>query len=143
MCIPLPNASPQLATPDPFMLNVSTPIDQLLQQALQHHLAGRLPPAESLYHQILAQQPNHSETLRLLGVLASQCNQPDTALQFLRQAIAIKPDVAAAWLDMGNALQTKAQLSEAIDAFQRAAALNPNFPAAFINLGNALQSAGR
>ena len=43
---------------------------------------------------------------------------------------------------MGNALQSKGSLVDAIDAFKKAIVLNPNNWHTYINMGNALQEQG-
>ena len=38
-----------------------------IEQALEHHRAGRLQQAEAIYRQMLRQEPNHPDALHLLG----------------------------------------------------------------------------
>ena len=45
--------------------------EPLYPLALDHHRAGRLREAESLYRQILAANPNHADTLQMLGGIAA------------------------------------------------------------------------
>ena len=40
-----------------------------IQIALKHHQAGQFQKAESIYRQILLDNPNHPDALHLLGVL--------------------------------------------------------------------------
>ena len=47
-------------------------IQQAIDLALQHHMAGRLPQAESIHQQILQSNPNQPVALHLLGVIACQ-----------------------------------------------------------------------
>ena len=42
-------------------------VQQAFDLATQHHSAGRLPDAESLYRQILAAQPNNPDALQCWG----------------------------------------------------------------------------
>jgi len=118
-------------------------IQRALDQALQHHRAGRLQQAEQLYRQILTQQPDHPEALHLLGVLASQSGQHDTAVKLIRQAIALKPNFPTAHLNLGNTFKDLGRLDEAIAAYRQAIALKPNFPEALSNLGSALKDHGQ
>jgi predicted O-linked N-acetylglucosamine transferase (SPINDLY family) len=46
-------------------------VEQSMQQAVAHHLAGRLHEAERLYRAILRMQPNHSDANRNLALLLS------------------------------------------------------------------------
>ena len=107
---------------------------EAFQIALQHHRSGRLAEAESLYRQILAVQPNHSEARRLLGMLAVQTGRLD---------LAANPANWRYHLDLGNGLFAQGQLDEAIAAFRGALGINPNCVEAHYNLGNALQNQGQ
>src|SRR5438105_3046812 len=118
--------------------DATSTVEQLLRSALAHHQAGRLPEAEGIYRQILAQQPDHPETLRLLGILASQVNRHEIAIELIRRALTVRPHFPEAYLDLGNAVQAMGQLDEAINCFRRAVALNPTFSGAYNNLGFAL-----
>ena len=117
-------------------------IQQAFDLALQHHKAGRLPEAEHLYRQILAQQPNHADALHLLGVIAHQVGQHDAAVELIHQALAIQPNFPGAYNNLGLALRDRGHLDEAIAAFRSAIDLKPNYPGAYSNLGNALVKKG-
>ena len=45
-------------------------LQESIDLAVQHHNAGRLPEAESIYQQILQADPNQPVALHLLGVIA-------------------------------------------------------------------------
>jgi len=123
-------------------MNQST-LQQSFDQALQHHQAGRLREAESIYRQILAQQPAYAEVLHLLGVLAHQTGRQSLAGDLLRQAIALQPNRPEAYFVLGNVLKAQGELNEANAAWQQAIALNVNDPQTLSNLGAALKSAGQ
>ena len=44
--------------------------------ALAHHEAGRLDQAQALYRDILADDPDHAESLHLLGLITGPARQP-------------------------------------------------------------------
>ena len=117
-------------------------VEQALQIALQHHQAGRLPEAESIYRQILAAVPNHADSLHLLGTLRHSTGHAD-GVGLIRQAIALNPSFPAALSNLGEVLRRQGELDEAIVCFQRALAILPDFPAALGNLGLALTQAGQ
>lgn len=125
------------------MSNQDLNLDQILQEAIQHHHAGRLQKAESLYRQILQHNPRHAQALHLLGVLATQAQRLDLAVDFIRQAIAVTPNFPQAYCNLGNALKDQGRLDEAIAAYRQAIALKAHFPLAHYNLGVALKALGR
>ena len=75
-------------------------IEQALAIAIQFHQAGRLTEAEPIYRQILAQDPNHSDALHLLGVIAYQAGQHASAEDLIGQAMAVKPSESRFRLEM-------------------------------------------
>ena len=69
-------------------------IEAYFQSGVRLHGAGRLAEAEQVYRQVLAAAPGHADSLHMLGVIASQCGQPQAAVACIDQAIAIKPSAA-------------------------------------------------
>jgi protein O-GlcNAc transferase len=118
-------------------------IDQAMQLAIQNHQAGRLAEAEKIYRQVLIRQPNHSGALHLLGMIAAQVGQSDVAIELIRRAIAIRPEVAEYHNDLGNALRDKGQLDEATAAYRHALRLKPDYVVAHNNLGHVLRDKGQ
>jgi len=118
-------------------------IQQMVDQALADHNAGRLPEAEALYRQILQRDPNHCTALHLLGVIGYQVGNNDFAVDLISQALAIKPDFAEAHFNLGNALHSLARLDQAIASFQAAININPGYADAYVNLGNVLKDSAR
>ena len=80
-------------------------LQQALDLAVQHHQAGRLREAEGIYRRILEGEPNNPHALHLLGVLASQVGRNDSAIEYLRRAIARIPrprSINATWRRPGD-----------------------------------------
>ncbi len=117
-------------------------IQQAIEQAMQHHGAGRLAEAEAIYQQILRADPNQPEALHLLGVIAHQVGKNDTAAALIGQAIAIKPDYPAACNNLGIALKELGKFDEAVAVYRQALASKPDYAEAFSNLGVALREQG-
>jgi protein O-GlcNAc transferase len=59
-----------------------------------------------------------------------------------REALAVAPDSAAAWMSLGLALQLQRRLAEACEALTRAVELAPNSAGALYNLGRAHYACG-
>jgi RHS repeat-associated protein len=110
-------------------------IHRALQTALDHHQAGRLSDAESLYRQILTQDPNHPDALHLLGMVLIQTNRPKQAIEVIRQAINFQPNIALYHHSLGNALTDLGQVDDGNTEFREAIRLQPNYPEAHNNLG--------
>ncbi|HEY3899605.1 MAG TPA: tetratricopeptide repeat protein [Chthoniobacter sp.] len=118
------------------------PLQRALAVALQHHHAGRLAEAETIYRQVLAAEPLNIDALHLLGVLAHQAGRQDAAVDLLTKAIGLAPGVVNFHAILAEAYQALGHWDEAIAAYQRAIALKPNYPEALNNLGNALKNKG-
>jgi len=76
----------------------------LLDRAIEHHKAGRIADAKSLYETILQTEPNHVRALYMLGILALRVGQLEHAARLISTAIQIKPDVAEMHYNLGKAL---------------------------------------
>jgi Tfp pilus assembly protein PilF len=71
-------------------------IQEALETALQYHRAGHLPQAEQLYCQILQVQPEQVDALHLLGLVCQRTGRPGRAVEYIGQALRLKPDYAEA-----------------------------------------------
>ena len=118
-------------------------IQQAIDRAVQHHNAGRLPEAESIYQQILQADPNQPVALHLLGVIAHQMGKYDIAVDLITKALAIKPDYADAHSNLGNALKELGKPDEAVASYHKALAIKPDYAEAHSNLGIALKELGK
>ena len=92
---------------------------------------------------MLAAAPGHADSLHMLGVLASQCGQPQAALGCIDQAIAIKPSAAMFHVNRASALLALRQLDAALEACQEALRLKRNLAEAYQVLGHVLSDLGR
>jgi tetratricopeptide (TPR) repeat protein len=119
------------------------PIEQSLTVARAHHQAGRFHQAEVLYRQILAAEPACAEAWRLLGLIAQEAKHSDTALQYLRHAVSLRPDNAACRQSLGVVLGACGHWEEALDCFREAIRLAPEYAEAHNNLGAALNALDR
>jgi hypothetical protein len=72
-------------------VNKQQSIDVYFRNGLRLHGQGRLAEAEQVYRGVLSVAPDHADSLHMLGVIATQCGQPQAALSCIEGAIAIKP----------------------------------------------------
>ena len=79
-------------------------IQQAIDLGVEHHNAGNLPKAESIYQQILLAEPKQHVALNLLGVIAHQVGKNDISVDLIGKALSIKPDYAEAHYNLGLAL---------------------------------------
>ena len=77
---------PTLAAPAPGIASI-------FALAMQHHQAGQLFEAETLYGQALAIDRNHVASLHHLGIIALQRGRPQAAVDAIGRAIAIDDGV--------------------------------------------------
>lgn len=117
-------------------------LSEALSIAIAHHQAGRLEPAEGIYRQILAAEPEHADAWHLLGVIAHQRGQPDTAVEQIVRAIALRPTDARYHNNLGEAYRAAGRNAEAIACYRRAVELAPDYVVAHNNLGGALRAEG-
>jgi protein O-GlcNAc transferase len=124
---------------DPKMMT----IQQALELAIQHQQAGRLSEAQTLYQQILSQQPNHARALHLSGKIAQQMGQLPTAEGLIRRAIAAGPPAAIFYYSLGTVLAAQGRLDDAAEAYRAALKLRPDYAEARNNLGVVMKQTGR
>jgi protein O-GlcNAc transferase len=106
-------------------------------EAMALHRAGRLAEAQEIYVRILATQPNHFDSLHLLGVVHSQRGNYAEAVRQIDAALTINPKAAAALSNRGFALHELKRFGEAVASYDKAIALKPDYAEAFYNRGNA------
>ena len=133
-----------------------TGIDPLpvFQQAIALHGQGRVREAEKLYESILRNDSRHFDSIFYLGLIRLQQNRfADAEVLFRRAVKIIKKSAdaqrltlnrdAAAYNNLGYALERLGRYQEATMHYKKALSINPRNPEAQNNLGNALQSLDR
>ena len=113
-----------------------------MQTAIKQHQEGMLQQAEQLYRQVLMHEPENVYAMNLLGVVARQAGQNDSAVGWFHKALAIKPDFAEAYNNLGNAFMELKDLEAAAENFRKALAINPDLAVVHNNLGNVLHAQG-
>jgi tetratricopeptide (TPR) repeat protein len=102
-----------------------------LQQALQE--------AETLVHQF----PQSAILFNIQGAVLKGLRRLDESVAAYNKALAIKPDYAEAYYNMGNALKEQGKVEAAIEAYNKALAVKPDYAEAYNNMGNALKEQGK
>lgn len=110
-----------------------------VEQARELANAGQLEHAAGLCTNILANTPDDSDALHLLGVLRSAGGDPASAIELIRRSIALSGGSARHYLNLANALTQQGHADQAITALQRATALDPELDDAWFNYGVVLE----
>jgi predicted O-linked N-acetylglucosamine transferase (SPINDLY family) len=117
-------------------------LSEELQAATQLHAAGRLDEAEARYRALISRDPANADALQLLGLVHWQRGQNEIAEDFIRRAIAIKPDVPRFHNNLGLVLAAQRRAEEAASAYRASLAISPDYAAAHGNLAVALCALG-
>jgi protein O-GlcNAc transferase len=88
---------------------IAQAVEQAMQLAETHLLAGRIGEAEQLYGAVLQLSPLHADANRQLGLLALKAAEVEASLPFFAAALEARPDLAASWLDYVEALMLAGQ----------------------------------
>jgi tetratricopeptide (TPR) repeat protein len=113
-------------------------ISETVERGLEHQKAGRLREAELSYRAALAQDPNNSDGLHLLGLVAHQNGQNDVAADLIAQAISHNARIAVYHSNLGLALFALGRHTDAIACQWRALELDPDLLQAHMLLNEAL-----
>jgi Tfp pilus assembly protein PilF len=124
-------------------LSQAAELDAALQQAVQHHRAGRPAEAERLYRGVLQARPDDPGVSNALAIALKDQGRLAEAEAVYRRLIAVAPDYAAGHGNLGNILFVQGRLEEAEDSYRRALALQPEMIDALRNLGLVIFDRGR
>jgi len=113
--------------------------DQIYENALKLHHAGKLSEAEKLYKTLLDHFPNQYEILTTLGILFFQQGLSESGFQYIKKSLNLNPNQPAALYNMGVEFQKLTRLEEALIYYDKTIQLNPHNINALINRGNVLK----
>jgi predicted O-linked N-acetylglucosamine transferase (SPINDLY family) len=107
--------------------------DVRFKRAVAFHRAGNLVQARALYEEVLQEQPRHAGALHLLGVVAGQQGDFESADQLIGMAIEIDGNQTAAHANRGSVLRELGRLDAALASYDRAIAIDPGHADAYAN----------
>jgi predicted O-linked N-acetylglucosamine transferase (SPINDLY family) len=110
-------------------------VDRAFARALEHHRTGRLAEAEKGYRAILQRAPQHADSLNLLGVIALQTGNVESAFALVQRAVALRPDAAPCRNNLGQVLERLGREDEAASCYEAAIELDPSYAEPHNNLG--------
>ena len=105
-------------------------LNDMRMQALEATYAKEYSKAIPIYEQILLQQPQAIDILNNLGQALGGLGQHQAALNYLHQAIDIKPDDASSNYNLATAYHFMGKQKEAMEYCEKALAVQVNFPEA-------------
>lgn len=114
-----------------------------LKEAMALHRAGRLDEAASLYHEVVASEPENAEALHWLGMLRHETGQHVLAAELIGQAVALRPGATHFRANLAEAFRASGDHERAAESARAALALWPDYPEALCVLGTALSTLGR
>lgn len=115
----------------------------LLTQAFQIHQSGQIAKAGDLYLEVLKLDPRNADALHLLGLVARNAGNNESACQLMQKAVTIQPAFPDAHYNLGNALSALGRFDKAAESYRAALTYQPKHTMAAYNLGNVLRSADR
>ncbi len=96
-----------------------------LDLATERHKKGKIAEAERAYGQILDVDPRHVGALYLLAQLKATKGDHKAAKDLFETYLALKPEIANAWVRFGKTLQALADTAGATRAYRKALDLEP------------------
>jgi tetratricopeptide (TPR) repeat protein len=110
---------------------------ELSAAGLRHTRAEQYLEAQVCCQQALAIDPNHADTLHLMGLLSLQTRQYDHAVEWIARAIQQNPKPEYL-VSLGRTLQFQGRHQDALNTFDKAVQLKPDDAELWKNLGGAL-----
>ncbi|CDS48467.1 hypothetical protein [Polaromonas sp. CG9_12] len=95
-------------------------LPQALAAAVDLLRSERIDEAESALQEVLQRSPDQPDALHFLGVLRHTQGQVGEALKLIQHALAVVPNNASAWNNLGNVLLLAGRGEEAADAYDHA-----------------------
>jgi tetratricopeptide (TPR) repeat protein len=114
----------------------------LYEAGFQHFRAGERLQAQIHCEQALAIEPQHAESLHLMGLLSLQTKQLDHAVEWFSRAIRQNPRTDYL-CSLGVALKQQGRLDDALQVFDKAVQLKPDDAELWKHLGGALVALNR
>ena len=105
--------------------------------ALQN--SGQLKDAEEVYRRVLRSHPGNSDALHLLGLIAYERGDHQTAVDLITRASKISPSIAFIHNNLGLAWHDLGKIDKAIKCYRRAISLDTSYVQPHLNLGTAHQ----
>ena len=117
-------------------------MENLLDQAVLHQLAGDIQSAAALCRKVIGMQPNNPYALNHLGRALFNAKQILEAQHAFENAIQYMPEYYQAWHNLGHVLRAKNDSAGAEKSYKKAIAIAPFYQSALVNLALLLMNQG-
>ncbi|WP_257165685.1 tetratricopeptide repeat protein [Bradyrhizobium sp. SRS-191] len=135
------NKGARSATPGPGKAPPLSPA-ALYEAAMLHLGGGRPLDAQMCCEQALAADPNHADSLALMGIIALQTGQHDHAVAWFSRAIRQNPKIDYL-TSLGFTLKQMGRLNDALAVFDKAIQLKPDDAELWKHMGAVLLAQDR
>ena len=122
---------------------IQDPPQDQVQSLIKLYNQGQLQQALKQVDLLVQQFPQSALLFSINGAVLKALGQLDLSVEAYTKALAIKPDYADAYNNMGNALKEQGKLEEAIAAYKKALAIKPDYAEAYNNMGIVFQEQGK
>lgn len=103
----------------------------LLKEALELHRRNSLEDAKKLYIQIQSKDPNHFDSLQLLGLVTYQQEMHQDAIRLFSKALKVNPRHALTHFHLGLAYKKLRHVDQALASFSKAITFDSRYAQAF------------
>jgi len=100
-------------------------VKSMFEFGLSMHQKGYQNEALQTYLEILKIEPNHFESIHLLGVLCVQNGNPEQSIKFFDRAIQLKSDFAIAYSNRSRAYEDLNKTEDALEDCKKAISIDP------------------
>jgi tetratricopeptide (TPR) repeat protein len=118
-------------------------IKEAARSAQEYYRTGNVQKAAGFYAEIVQVQPDHTDSLFMLGIINAQTGNLNAAAEFFQKLIAVHPAHTGAYYNLGNVYRDQGQFNEAFKCYQKTIQLNPGYAEAYINIGIIFRMQGR
>ena len=118
-------------------------INQEFNRACQYYQSSDLKGAEAICRKILSVSPDDPNALNLLGLIAHQSGENETATMLISRAIRNNPEDPFLFNNLGAVLHDSDKFSEAITSYKRAIQIKSDYADAYNNMGLVFQEQGK
>jgi tetratricopeptide (TPR) repeat protein len=119
------------------------PSRKRLTEAFELDKTGKKKEAETIYRDVLKNDPDNVDALRLLAGLATSQNQHREAEILLKRALELTPDFGRAMADLIVNQVEQEKIDEALEYGARLTRIGADNPDSYLLMGNAYSAAGR